>query len=433
MRFAWRLGFDETADWASRTLFAFALVLPTLGLYLSRGMAFAPAVFALALALAWILRRQDGHPAIGARGAEGRFILSVPLIAFSLLVAWGWTSALWAVEPRETLDAAWKTTVILALGLFGIAMARTISADRRGAIGRAAVIGLAVGLACLTVEWAFNGVIATLLYGHRETPGFERGMLWLRRGAPIIALLAWPALLWLWKSGSRWQAGGLALVTFVLIKQLQITTVTYGFLGSVILFVFFRRRPTWLAGLLAASFVIAIFAMPPAAKNLDPLIALQVPDSQFSSAYEGLRARFRIWEFVGERIAEKPLFGWGMDASRSVPGGADHRPGTEVNVLPLHPHNLILQWWLELGLIGAALAAAAVASLALGMTRWIADSDTLAAGLCLLALVGVISFMSYGAWQSWWLGTQAVVATMFAAVASSGPSRHGEGTPQHDG
>ena len=77
--------------------------------------------------------------------------------------------------------------------------------------------------------------------------------------------------------------------------------------------------------------------------------------------------RLLIWSFAGDRIAERPLIGWGLDASRAIPGGDDPiRPGE--SWMPLHPHNAALQLWLELGVPGAVLfallAALALARLA---------------------------------------------------------------------
>jgi O-antigen ligase len=330
---------------------------------------------------------------------------------------------IWAVDPGESLEATLKAAAFFVLGVIGIATAYGLSADQRDAVGRAAAIGLVVGLCFLGMEWIGDGVISKLLYGHVEIPGSERGYRWLNRGAAVIALMAWPALLWLWTAKRRWQAAGLAILTFVLIKQLEAATATYGFLASLLFFIAFHLRPRWGAWLLAAGFLAMVMAMPIAANNLDRLIELKVPESRLSSPYENLRTRFKIWDFVGKRIADKPLAGWGMNASRSIPGGADtlphptsQSPRMRISILPLHPHNVVLQWWLELGLIGAAIAAAAIISLVLGMTRWIKDNEVLAAGLALLAVVGAVSFMSYGAWQSWWMATQAVAATMFAAV-----------------
>ena len=84
--------------------------------------------------------------------------------------------------------------------------------------------------------------------------------------------------------------------------------------------------------------------------------------------------RLLIWDFVILRIAERPLLGWGMEASRSLPGHATTPPGgpgplrpgwrrdarlagRRAELLPLHPHNGALQLRLELGWPGVLLAA----------------------------------------------------------------------------
>jgi O-antigen ligase len=402
---------------------ALAILLPTLGLYLSRAMTAVPVVFLLVPVALLVVGKRQAWRRLVENVITAGLLTSPAVIAIGVLILWGAASMIWAVNPSDSLEATLKAAAFFVLGVIGIATAFGLSAERRHAVGGAAVIGLVVGLCFLGMEWLGDSVISKLLYGHVEIPGAERGFLWLSRGAAVVALLAWPALLWLWTSGRRWRAAGLAILTFLLVKQLQSATVTYGFLASLLFFVVFHLRPKWGAWLLAAGFLVTVVAMPIAANNLDRLIELKVPESRLSSPYENLRTRFKIWDFVGKRIVEKPLAGWGMNASRSIPGGADtlphpssRSPRMRISVLPLHPHNVTLQWWLELGLIGAAIAAAAIISLALGMTRWIKDNEALAAGLALLAVVGAISFMSYGAWQSWWMATQAVAATMFAAV-----------------
>ena len=85
-------------------------------------------------------------------------------------------------------------------------------------------------------------------------------------------------------------------------------------------------------------------------------------------------ARVAIWRFTTERVVERPWLGWGMDASRMWPG-----------VIPLHPHNAALQVWLELGVVGAACAAVAIAYLTIGA-------------------------LSFGVWQEWWLGLGVLAA-----------------------
>ena len=58
-----------------------------------------------------------------------------------------------------------------------------------------------------------------------------------------------------------------------------------------------------------------------------------------------------------EKILEKPLFGHGIFSSRVI--GDQHKiinnQNKMLSAIPLHPHNSILQVWLELGFIGIIL------------------------------------------------------------------------------
>src|SRR6185436_143672 len=94
-----------------------------------------------------------------------------------------------------------------------------------------------------------------------------------------------------------------------------------------------------------------------------PVLDEMVPFDRLMPEVAGLRSsvahRLCIWQFVGARIAEKPLLGWGLDSSRSIPGGevecVDEGPS-----ISLHPHDAALQVWLELGIVGAFALAAVI-------------------------------------------------------------------------
>ena len=101
------------------------------------------------------------------------------------------------------------------------------------------------------------------------------------------------------------------------------------------------------------------------------------------------------------------MVGWGLDASRSIPGGKDEsRPG-EAH-LPLHPHNAALQAWLELGAPGAALMAVFLAllwrRLAIPTGRGFTPPPPREAW----RRPSASAFAAYGIWQEWWLATLAL-------------------------
>ena len=67
--------------------------------------------------------------------------------------------------------------------------------------------------------------------------------------------------------------------------------------------------------------------------------------------------RTEIWDYMSYRIFERPLLGWGLGASPTLPfakpNGAFYHCRVWDNAP--HPHNAILQLWVELGLPGLAL------------------------------------------------------------------------------
>jgi exopolysaccharide production protein ExoQ len=139
--------------------------------------------------------------------------------------------------------------------------------------------------------------------------------------------------------------------------------------------------------------------------------------------------RLMIWSFAGDRIAERPLRGWGLDASRAIPGGDG--PISQGRVwLPLHPHNAAIQVWLELGVPGAVLFALIVAWLWFGLaeTNW-PRLFTAAAGASLTtALVAAIG--AYGIWQEWWIGalwfSLFLILAMARCVSAPTPKIYGD-------
>jgi O-antigen ligase len=133
--------------------------------------------------------------------------------------------------------------------------------------------------------------------------------------------------------------------------------------------------------------------------------------------YEAIRAalprtdsmRMGYWSHAIDWIAERPLRGWGLDASR------EFGPG-----IVLHPHNNPLQIWLELGAIGAV-AAAAFWGVALSrLSR--PDRDLGAAATAACATAYLLFGVNFGVWQDWWLGLGALVAMLAVMNAPPRPA-----------
>ncbi|MGE3866021.1 MAG: O-antigen ligase family protein, partial [Hyphomonadaceae bacterium] len=95
---------------------------------------------------------------------------------------------------------------------------------------------------------------------------------------------------------------------------------------------------------------------------------------------------------------------------------AFHMAGAAIR--PQLPHNAGMHIWFELGGVGAALAAAALAAFGWRARRALAGDRTGAAAAtgCLLACAAIAS-LSFGLWAEWWL------AALFAAAGFAACAR----------
>ncbi len=314
------------------------------------------------------------------------------------LMGWGMVSALWSVNPARSLMEGARMG---ALVLLAAAAAQALAGAPARRLAPWLLGGLLLGAVLTIADQQSGHWLRAAVRGRREwdvVMGFG-----LKPAATVLALLL-PLALAL-PIGRVWK--GLALLLalaaiFGMPAQSAKIGVVVG-LGAFLLVLLAGARAARGIALAAALSIL-----------LTPLLLGAVlarnPDV---SAMQGSAAhRVLIWDFTLARIAERPVLGWGMEAARAIPGGEERvatadllrfglggqREWFEVvraQKLPLHTHNAALQIWLELGLVGAVLAAGLV--LALG---WRA-TDPGAAGAFACAIA--IASLSYGVWQGWWL------------------------------
>nr|WP_314072168.1 O-antigen ligase family protein [uncultured Roseococcus sp.] len=323
------------------------------------------------------------------------------------LLAWMIVSALWAPEAGRALDGAARLAVSLLLAVLA-ADALSVEAPSPR-IAQAAAIGVAIGIAAA----GFDHLSGNALRGSvRGLPAWDVTLSFgLKNAAAVLALLlplgVFANALPLWPRVALGVVGGAVVLALPgdSAKIAVLAGLAFGLAGS--------WRPRLTRGALALGTTVLVLGLPWILQALLPLDAGRLPES---AAH-----RLLIWDFVAQRIQEAPFLGWGMDASRAIPGGTGNPDAATLaafgltakrewfagaQLLPLHPHNLALQVWLELGAIGALLMAGLLAMLALA-SRGGAACGAYAAGL-------VIAMLSYGAWQYWW-----VAALLLATIAAT--------------
>jgi O-antigen ligase len=330
-------------------------------------------------------------------------------LMFGALVVWGLVSSLWAIEPRRSLVTALRLAGMFAAGLALIAAAEKIASPHR--VLRCLMAGFALALALSLAQFATHGALTAPFYD-RQFIGAV-----LNQAEDGFAFLILPVGAALLLQRRRVLAGALVVVTLGAICILVGETVRTAFLLGLATAVMLYH---WRGSLTRAAAALSIVLIVGAPLLFPPLVRIDVvEEATRHMTKNSLRHRLEIWSFVGDRIAEKPLLGWGLDSSRAIPGGNQPIPGGYPGqvMLPLHPHNAPLQLWLELGAPGALLFAVFVARvwLALGTASWPRLYAAAAGGSVVTALV--VALASYGTWQEWFISSEFLTLFLIIVMA----------------
>ena len=377
-RFAQRI-----AAWSEAGLDTAALLFFPLLVVLPRGV--AALISAAGLCAAGLV--------LSAGRSRRNSALTIATMLLGCLLLWGTASALWSVNPVRSLIVVVRLAGLFAVGLALAAGAGLVAAPRR--LSFLLLIGMAFGMAMVATELATAGGLSSLVSDRAYRPTH------LNQASISFALLVLPASALLISLGHAIFAILLAAVAAVTVYGLAGTAAKAVLLaGPAIGLLLYRARPA-VAGVALAISVAAIIAAPLTFARIERLPGLgETADSFKISAGH----RLLIWSFAGDRIAERPVTGWGLDSSRAIPG-ADDPIRLGETWMPLHPHNAALQVWLELGAPGAALFAllAAIVWGALARVDWPPLFAAAAGASLTIAFIGC--FATYGIWQEWWLGT----------------------------
>jgi O-antigen ligase len=357
-----------------------------------------PIGFALLLSVMGLL----SLPALGVAKTE-RLLLGL----LAGLAAWAAVSTLWSpVHPTGAEDNT-ALKLALQLPLYWAAVCGARRADP--ALARRALRILAWGLAAYGLVLLAEAFTDAALYrGVRVAIGdpiaFPYARKNLAQGLFAVALL-WPVAA---VAGARagapaWlgvpMAAGVAVAAHIFLADAPVLAVGLA-LGVAALVVVWPTSAPKAMGIVAAG---AVAAMPLAVLAIQRLgIGADLPISWAQ--------RVGYWTYAAERIGEHPWRGWGLDASRAFSPG-----------IQLHPHNGALQVWLELGIVGAVVAALIWAAVLRGQAsdRRNLLSAAAAASASVYLLFGLVSF---GAWQEWWLALGALTAVVMAAAPGRKPA-----------
>jgi O-antigen ligase len=351
---------------------------------------------------------------------RGRFgvLLRGPLAkALVCLFVWAAVTTIWAPRPAGSLLLVFQVAGVMAVG--GLIAAGAECADD-GARRRAALaFGLAAPLFFLLIgtELLDGGVLARLARGWPQR--FSHNPVIYDRAAAVAAIVAWPIAFALWQRFRPRAAILFLLLTVAFLFELQMTAARLAFAVGAAIFALSYWQPQITRRAMFAAMFAGILIAPPVlvatgAGHELPALAEDLPQDASS-----IKHRLLIGQFVLNKIGERPLSGFGFDSSRALPGGRKAVIEGEP-VLPLHPHNAILQIWLELGLPGAIIAAVIVTLVLRRLAAFEPRGPAAMANATFAAFV-TVAVISFGIWQNWWLMLAWIAAAMTVLAAKTRP------------
>lgn len=323
------------------------------------------------------------------RPSRGLVLLALVLLCITSLTA---ASYFWAITPERTLVA---TRDLLGYSVAALILIQCIEGFSPQQNARA------LDLLIVGIWLAVIVLIARELYfaAHGDPTTHARTMHKITfYGAMFAALLLTQE-----DVISLFLAVALALTTLILGRSTGID------IALVIVFVFRmvsdKARQRMLMTFITGYIVAAVFA---------PLVvpaAFTFLDSHGLLAfYEGtFAARLELWTAIAGHIPHAPILGHGANTTRNAVDLAFHGKYYDLPDLP-SAHSIIFDLWFELGIIGIAAYALALAALAQVIGRQRGFSHFLASS-CLIVAVIELS-VDHRIWLSWVMGALAMTAVI---------------------
>ena len=262
-------------------------------------------------------------------------------IWFSFLVV-GAISAVWSITPGQSIERAAKISLFLVLLGGLIHVVRNWSLQDRQYLAETGLkawwVALALMLPILAAETAIKDLVVS--FASSEESRYII-LVWkpVSNNAVIILVVTFfPMLGHALSTGRPKLHVLLALIGLFAATQISgSTSALLGLIAGLVIWILCSRYFRYTKKILTVVLPLAVLAMPvlvyPLAKNPEP-ITQSIPNFPNSFIH-----RLLIWDFTLERIAERPLLGWGLDTSRAIPGGTDLRHIHYVRTLVRQTHH----------------------------------------------------------------------------------------------
>lgn len=390
--------------WSARLAMFMVFIAPILPVVILKSMAPIFIAGAILISIAWMIENRRIVP---------YFVPSITFPMFALLIYTA-LSLIWTINFEAGLGKYGRLLLFILpfLSVFGIFQTFTKKQYER------ILLTLSLGLLCGAALYFFEYYTQNMVF-HMIDPGdaHKPSDVIQNKTLYMFFLMMIPAAYYCYQKKSNKNMllmGGILIISipiFIWISMNSSMRVISFVTGVGVVASFYMRAymTRYIVGFLI---ILTVLTAPIFAQSLRHVDGIM--ESSLSNA---LKSRIEIWDFSSRRAIEKPVLGWGLKSSPFIPPRGENSVlyDFEMPIRHLHPHDGVIQIWLELGIVGVIIFLSFLG----GIWRAIGEisSESVQKFAALSFAVGFLYILpSFGIWQTWFMSTLSIFALMVISI-----------------
>lgn len=319
------------------------------------------------------------------------------------LIIWAILGCIWSISPLDSIAGTSRLILIIVLSNI-ILLKHNMLKIKPGYFKRGVMASFIAAIIIFLIEKYSNGAIIGYLKDiFQPYKDHYFYLFWLDRGCAALSIFSWVPIYLAVREGSFKKAFGIYLATILVLLISDSDASLLAAICGGIAFSFSYFYKGKLKKLISIFTIGCIFFMPAFAKLQNPeYLAQHSMQLPFSYVH-----RLFIWKYAMKQSDDSRFFGKGINTSRAIEVSESEMveyKGIKMSPMPVHPHNIVIQVYLELGIIGLILFSAFIWKL-LDIFSQISSQDknygSAIYGMFMTYLV--IGMISFNMWQSWWI------------------------------
>lgn len=349
------------------------------------------------------------------------------IIFIATILALAAASTLWSVSAETSKEKFLKLLILLPPQILLISLATSLTKEQLSPLKKAFPIGLLIASIVLCTEIITGGILYNFIRGNpliiaTDPDNFNRACV----GVALYSFASYGIL------GTCTHKLRAFLIAFTPIFVALYMTESLSSqlcmcVGLLFLFAFpYKYKISF--KILKFMMIALIFSAPFIISDIYYTEAMTIQNLPLmQNGYAG--HRLEIWDYVSRYGMQSPIWGHGIEVTRTITDFDSKLMFYEDNLV-LHPHNFVMQIWLEFGLLGIAIASF---FMYFALTT-IEKKFTIAQQKILLPTFMatlVPAAFAYGLWQGLWVGLIFHVAAiaLMAATLNSDNAKSENRTP----